>query len=450
MASWFPTASELDQWVDDDPLLGLTPGCLRKRVDAHREALGQRDPETCRRGGVAVCERDPIDYLITVLACCLEGFPVWFCSHRWGSQEWQVFGDQACPGTLVGKGPAVPPCGQAEPQNHLADAPFLVPGGGTTGRLRFARHTWTTLSAAADGLLRLDWIGEGPLNSVVVLPLSHVSGWMPVVRAIRSGGKLLVPADPKRVPPCPEDRCSGIWTLSLVPTQIERLLRDPALSPPSLNGFDVIFVGGAQLGADLAAGARKAGWPLSPCYGMTETAAMVTARSPQAFLHEQSLQAVGEPLPHVDLTLGEAGQVVIGNGTGSLFLGYHGQAPRPTGEAFATGDCGQWLEDGQLLIHGRIDGTLITGGEKVDPREVASVLPQVIPEIRKAVIRGRPDREWGTALEAEIRLHPETAEWRPDQWRQELRGRLAPHKIPRYWVRADPASAVESHRPKEG
>ena len=48
--------------------------------------------------------------------------------------------------------------------------------------------------------------------------------------------------------------------------------------------MDVIWVGGASLPEDLAAASRAMGLKLAPCYGATETAAMVTAQRPRDFL----------------------------------------------------------------------------------------------------------------------------------------------------------------------
>ena len=72
---------------------------------------------------------------------------------------------------------------------------------------------------------------------------------------------------------------AGSALLSLVPTQLQRLLGDPA-GISWLQGFAVIWVGGAALAPELAETARRARLRLSPCYGSTETGAMVTALPP--------------------------------------------------------------------------------------------------------------------------------------------------------------------------
>jgi hypothetical protein len=77
-----------------------------------------------------------------------------------------------------------------------------------------------------------------------------------------------------------------------------------------LAGCAVIWVGGAGLPAPLAAAARRARLPLAPCYGATETAAMVCALPPQRFL--EGAVGCGQPLADVALRLdGATGAVEV-------------------------------------------------------------------------------------------------------------------------------------------
>ena len=92
--------------------------------------------------------------------------------------------------------------------------------------------------------------------------------------------------------------------LSLVPTQLGRLLADPS-GIDWLQRFSVIWVGGAALPAVLADQARQVGIRLAPCYGATETAAMVAALPPERFL--QGVASCGTPLMDVALRLAADG-----------------------------------------------------------------------------------------------------------------------------------------------
>jgi O-succinylbenzoic acid--CoA ligase len=51
-----------------------------------------------------------------------------------------------------------------------------------------------------------------------------------------------------------------------------------------LQSLDIIWIGGSMLPKDLADKARRKSIKLAPCYGTTETVAMVTCLSPKDFL----------------------------------------------------------------------------------------------------------------------------------------------------------------------
>src|SRR5690606_24792942 len=104
-----------------------------------------------------------------------------------------------------------------------------------------AVHTPQTLTAAARGLQQ--FLGESrPLNSIVNLPLHHVSGWMPLWRAWCSGGQVAMWNTLQQHPlNHPEE-----WLLSWVPTQLYRELQQhtPLVPCSRLRG---ILLGGAGL-----------------------------------------------------------------------------------------------------------------------------------------------------------------------------------------------------------
>jgi acyl-CoA synthetase (AMP-forming)/AMP-acid ligase II len=85
-----------------------------------------------------------------------------------------------------------------------------------------------------------------------------------------------------------------------------------------------------------------------------------------------------------------------------LFVGYGD--PSQTREAvrrgwFATGDLGVLDSDGWLTIGGRIKELIIRGGENIASAEVERVLEQH-PDIRQAVVVGRPDDRFGERVVA--------------------------------------------------
>jgi len=60
---------------------------------------------------------------------------------------------------------------------------------------------------------------------------------------------------------------------------------------------------------------------------------------------------------------------------------------------------------GRMRIVGRVDEVIVTGGIKVDPALVESVLMRVTG-VADIIVTGVPDPEWGTAVVAVVRAGP--------------------------------------------
>lgn len=299
-----------------------------------------------------------------------------------------------------------------------------VPTGGTGGGVRFARHDEKTLAAAVRGFCA--HFGLGRVNAVDVLPAHHVSGLMARVRSAVSGGehrawswKRLDDGDRPVLTP----REDG-WVISLVPTQLQRLLAAEG-GPEWLRGFRIIFVGGGPIWPALADAAAAERVPVALSYGMTETAAMVTAMRPEEFL--AGARHSGRALPHARVGIGADGTITVSGE--SVFRGYW-PAWREGG-AFTTDDAGSLGADGSLTVIGRRDAVIITGGEKVQPERVESVLRATLAGTEVAVV-GVPDVEWGEkvacCLSKPLSAPPDAA----------ALAQLAPHERPKLWLTVDP------------
>ena len=304
----------------------------------------------------------------------------------------------AAPLSLAGHGPAV-----------------LLGSGGSSGGRRWCLQPLAHLQASADATAAwLSGLGLDPAACVHLnpLPLHHVSGLMPLVRVRRWRAELrgLPPAlmrDPTALPeavPLPADRPV---LLSLVPTQLQRLLAVPT-ALPWLRRCAVIWVGGAALSAEQAALARAEGLPLAPCYGATETAAMVAALEPQRFL----AGAAGCGLPLADVALRQAaGEAALEVRTARLTPGYleaGGLRPLPlrAGGWWRSGDAGRCDADG-VVVAGRWDGAISSGGETVFPEQLEERLLRQAREAGLAVaavlLIPEADPEWGQRLVGLVR-----------------------------------------------
>ncbi|MAV39409.1 MAG: hypothetical protein CML12_02355, partial [Puniceicoccaceae bacterium] len=114
----------------------------------------------------------------------------------------------------------------------------------------------------------------------------------------------------------------------------------------------------------------------------------------------------------------------------SLFYGYWGDPERDRTQAFSTSDFGRWMGEGQLVIEGRIDDWIISGGEKINPREVESILLES-EWVDAAMVVGKASPEWGQAVIALIVPSASGGLDCEGQLRAQLKDRLSVYKQPK-------------------
>jgi O-succinylbenzoic acid--CoA ligase len=308
------------------------------------------------------------------------------------------------------------------PRDWLGLAPAVVVGsGGSLGRRRWCLQPLTHLEASARATgTWLQELGIDPSRALVVnpLPWHHVSGLMPWLRSECWGAEhqWLPPAQLRRLEELPlpslSDRAA---VLSLVPTQLHRLLAQPA-GVRWLREFAVIWVGGAPLAEAEAVRSRELGLRLAPCYGSTETGSMVAALAPEAFLEGQA--GCGHPLSHAQLRITPGEGPLSGALPGAIEVRASSLSPghleggrlRPLqrdGEGWwRTGDGGQ-LGPGGLTLLGRLDGAVHCGGETVFPEQVEQTLQTLASQrdlpLAALLLVAQPDPEWGQQLVALVR-----------------------------------------------
>ena len=299
----------------------------------------------------------------------------------------------------------------------------LASGGSSGGRQHCLQPLAHCDQSAAATARWLEALGLVPSEVQLwnPLPLQHVSGLMPWWRAQQwgAGHGWLSPALMKQPRALLEwCRQQRRWRdrpmlLSLVPTQLARLLKDPA-GIAWLRAMAVIWVGGAALPDDLAQRARQLQLPLAPCYGATETAAMVAAQTPAAFLRGD--EGCGAPLDDVELRVDADGALAVRCQRLALARLLEDGSWEVLADAqgwWRSGDAAKLVRVrglAQLCILGRLDGAIHSGGVTVFPdqlemRLMASVRANQLP-VQALLLLAVRDPEWGERLVALVRWSP--------------------------------------------
>ena len=378
----------------------LTGGTAPDDVAALRTALAERlalrGLLTTRDGLPAPAAEDGEDRAVSPLPLLVPIAP--------GEDEGQVRSDLACRITRV---PA---------RTDL----ILRTSGSTTGTGRLIAMRAAALMASARAThARLG----GPGTWLLPLPAHHVAGLQILIRSLDAGTEPVVVDTSAGFSPAAlaeallsARRSTGAAAcrlyVSLVPTQLVRVLQDPQ-ARPALAGADAVLLGGAAADPALLARARGAGVTVVTTYGMSETGGGCVYN--------------GRPLDGVELSIQNpdaegAGRILIsGPVLAEGYLPPADRAPDDAGGGFlkssgkrvlATSDRGRLRSDGRLEVLGRLDDVIITGGVKVEPRTVEEALTG-LGMVAEACAVGLPDTQWGSVVVAAVVLEPAAGQETP-------------------------------------
>ena len=305
---------------------------------------------------------------------------------------------------------------------------IFIASGGSGGKLRFVAHTRESLENSARALIRHLGIGENSvLNCYACLPPWHISGLMTFVRSRVSGGCLHVAENAGFHDTSALENfrktADAYWTVSLVPTQLKRIL-DLDDGVKWLKNFNFILLGGAAVSADLIRRAQAAELNFGVGYGMTETASLVSL-----WRSGDCDTIAGTSLPHAQISLTEADSriCIAATSLGETLAEDGTLIPNPN-RVFETNDEGRFDAAGRLQVLGRADRYINSGGEKIDPKLVESALREV--GAGEVMVVGEADAEWGERVLALI-VPPF-----PPDIRQRLRERLPAWMLPKRIVAA--------------
>jgi O-succinylbenzoic acid--CoA ligase len=373
---------------------------------------------------IILSESDSIYLLACFLAAVAANCPVFLANPDWGKQEFETVIKLVEPELVFTKKRlSLREKIKIQDGQNFYDNLIVIPTGGTSGKIRYATHTWETLTASVSGFS--DYFSLQYVNSFCTLPLYHVSGLMQFVRSFITGGTVLL-WEPKRwkevVTIVPKHRG---YFISLVPTQLQFMLNT---NPHYLSYFSTILVGGAPASLPLLDTARQYHLPLAPTYGMTETASQIVTLKPEEFLMGNN--TVGRVLPHA--------QVIIDNNetpgiikikSESLFLGYYPDFNH--NQEFIADDLGYFDGEGYLHIVGRNSQKIISGGENIFPTEIEEAI-LATHLVNDVCIIGLPDPYWGEIIAAVYVAKDEKIT--TEMIKNALAGNISRYKCPKSWL----------------
>ncbi|MBE9043773.1 2-succinylbenzoate--CoA ligase [Pleurocapsales cyanobacterium LEGE 10410] len=389
---------------------------------------------------VLIAEANPIEFLATFLAGIIAEVDLFLCDHTWQQQEWQqvlslvqpdlVYGN--CPSDLVTHRQTQASIAKNPVDRDLAQQSLImIPTGGTSGKIRFAMHSWATLTASVAGFK--DYFGCQQINSCCTLPLYHVSGLMQFMRSFLTQGNIIF-CSYKAIATKQNIFNRQDYFISLVPTQLQFLIES---IPSQLVQFKTVLLGGALAAELLLNQARELAIPVAITYGMTETASGIVTLKPRDFWAGN--HSSGQVLPHAKVQIESDNNVSFDRQIGlikiscaSLFFGYYPLFTQS--QIFTTDDLGYFDERGYLHLVGRNSQKIITGGENVFPVEVeAAIIATKL--VKDVCVIGISDRTWGQVVTAVY--VPLESRLDLDLIKQQVQTQLAKYKQPKIWIEVD-------------
>ena len=277
--------------------------------------------------------------------------------------------------------------------------------------------------------------------AVILGPMFHLSGIMPIFRAISLGTTIHIMSKWSVDIAFDMIETVGMSRLSFVPAMLWDMLRSPRATPETLAKVAYMANGAAALNPTLLAEirTRMPNCLLSNTYGQTETTAWTCSISGAAYLANPG--SCGWPAPSVQVSIrrdngseadiGEAGELWVSSA--GLMTEYLGDE-KATAEALQDG----WLASGDIAIMDKVGivtivdrkkSMVISGGENIYCAEVERVLADH-PAVRDCIVYGLPDERLGERLAAHI-VVAEGAAVSEDDIKAHCRVQLALYKVPR-------------------
>jgi long-chain acyl-CoA synthetase len=350
------------------------------------------------------------------------------------------------------------PLGSAHPGADISpddDATILYTSG-TTGRPKGAVSTHRAIISALMGFslrVAVDNLREGtkpdpnalPTSFILIVPLFHVTGCIPVMMSCWVAGlKLVIMYKWDAEKALELISREKVTNFVGVPTQSWDLVNHPRFSDFDMSSMKAIGGGGAPAPAalvDKVAKSFKGGGPQLG-YGMTETNAFGPGnRGADYISHPTStgrtclpmkLEVRDEQLR--PLPVGERGEIWFFGPT--LIRGYWNR-PDATAETIVdgwlrSGDIGRVDEDGFVYVEDRVKDMILRGGENIFCAEVEGAIYEHA-KVHEVAVFGVPHERLGEEVAVAI-LPNDGVVLTPEEIWTFLDGKIANYKIPTHVI----------------
>ena len=228
--------------------------------------------------------------------------------------------------------------------------------------------------------------------------------------------------------------------LNLVPTMMQRMLRDPAWQTCDLSSVRVVW----HLAAPCPPWAKEGfidrlgGETVLELWAATESTGLTVLDGNEWLDHRGS---VGKPLGTEILILDEARQPVATGEVGEIFTRFAGAPAQYSyrganaletveGGYASVGDLGWLDQDGYLYLADRRTDLIISGGANVFPAEVEAVISQH-PAVADVAVIGLSDKDLGRRVHAVIELRPDVEPPHVEDILTLCNTQLVRYKVPR-------------------
>jgi acyl-CoA synthetase (AMP-forming)/AMP-acid ligase II len=439
------------QWADREYIVD---GDRRITYGDHHAAVGRVAAYLVEQGvqkgdRVAILGKNSIEWVVTFWATVSIGAIAVGLNVWWAKDELdyaisdctpKLVVDDMSPIAALLEGPDV-----ARPIVDIDedDPALILYTSGTTGRPKGATHSHRNLNCLVQAQQAIiaarvpPGITLPPSRTLTSTPLFHVSGLHSGVIACLGAGNTTVWQDGKFDPistlkVIERERCST-WTT--MPTTLWRVVHEPTAKDYDTSSLMHVGGGGAAWSAALQQAIRDTfgehiSWGIG--YGQTECCGLSTTSS-FAELQEHP-DAVGRPVPTVQLRVEENGEIFLGGPM--VMLGYWNneaatKATIDENRWVRTGDLGE-IRDGLLFLSTRRTDLILRGAENVYPAEIENCL-EGHPKVDEVVVVGLPDDEFGQIVAAIV--IPVSGELLDEaELASYVRERLAYFKVPSRWV----------------